>query len=162
VPRIRILTDGSDPQRIRAAQIIQEMWRVNLGIEDVEIKNVESEFVDGVGLVTVRVASGGTSVPVPGVLLESAAHSLGSANNNFHHGATPELDAKIEALLAEDPTSAEYCGHVQELLREIDDMALVIPTAYVQTFYQVQPWLHGAERSFSGLYTLPQMWVSER
>lgn len=162
VPKIRILTDGSDPQRIRAAQIIQEMWRVNLGIEDVEIKNVESEFVDGVGLVTVRVSSGGTSVPVPGVLLENAAHTLSGANNNFHHAATPELDAKIEELLGADPTADDYCGQVQTLLQEIDDMALVIPTAYVQTFYQVQPWVHGAERSFSGLYTLPEMWISER
>jgi hypothetical protein len=51
---------------------------------------------------------------------------------------------------------------VQTLLEEINDMALVIPTAYVQTFYQVQPWLHDAERSFSGLYTLPKMWLSER
>ena len=51
VPKIRILTGGSDPPRIRAAQIIQEMWRVNLGIEDVEIKNAEAEFVDGEGLV---------------------------------------------------------------------------------------------------------------
>lgn len=162
VPKIRILTDGSDPQRIRAAQMLQEMWRVNLGIEDVEIKNVESEFADGTGLVTIRVSSGGTSVPVPGVLLENAAHSASGANNNFHHAATPELDAKIEALLGEDPTAADYCGHVQSLLQEIDDMALVIPTAYVQTFYQVQPWLHDAERSFSGLYTLPEMWLSER
>jgi ABC-type transport system substrate-binding protein len=162
VPKIRILTDGSDPQRIRAAQIIQEMWRVNLGIEDVEIKNVESEFVDGTGLVTIRVSSGGTAVPVPGVLLENAAHSLSGANTNFHHAATPELDAKIEELLGEDPTADDYCGKVQTLLHEIDDMALVIPTAYVQTFYQVQPWVHGAERSFSGLYTLPEMWISER
>lgn len=162
VPKIRILTDGSDPQRIRAAQIIQEMWRVNLGIEDVEIKNVESEFADGVGLVTVRVSSGGTAVPVPGVLLENAVHSLSGANTNFHHAATPELDDKIETLLAADPTSDDYCGQVQTLLQELDDMALVIPTAYVQTFYQVQPWVNGAERSFSGLYTLPEMWISER
>jgi ABC-type transport system substrate-binding protein len=161
VPRIRILTAGSDPSRIRAAQIIQEMWRVNLGIEDVEIKNEESEFVEGTGLVGIHVSSGGAPGPVPALLLRGAAHSGGVASERWTHHVDPELDAKIDELLAMDPEDAAYCGEVQEALQMVTDAAVVIPTAYINSWYQVQPWTQGFEYGLSGVY-LPEVWLAER
>jgi ABC-type transport system substrate-binding protein len=141
VPKIRILTAGSDPSRIRATQIIQEMWRVNLGIEDVEIRNVESEFADGEGLVAMRVSSGGAPIAVPALALEEAAHSRGYAAQETTHYSTPELDATIDELLAMDASSPEYCSAIQSALAEIMEIAVVIPTAWWKSYYQIQPWV---------------------
>ncbi|MBV7334037.1 ABC transporter substrate-binding protein [Chloroflexi bacterium TSY] len=141
VPKIRILTAGSDPPRIRAAQIVQEMWRVNLGIEDVEIKNVESEFVDGEGLVNMQVTSGGAPLPVPGMLLEHMAHTRSGPYNNWHHYTEEGWDDEIDAILSMSPDDSDYCDRALSMLEQFTDAALVIPTAYIKGWYQVQPWL---------------------
>ena len=154
VPKIRVFTGGSDPSRIRAAQIIQEMWRVNLGIEDVEIKNVEAEFVDGEGLVGMRVSSSGAALPIPALVFEGVAHSRAGGAQNFSHWSNPDLDAKIDALLAKDPTEAGYCDEAQEIHEAIMDAAIVMPTAHWLSFYQVQNWLSGFNTSPSDWYTL--------
>ncbi|MCW5852120.1 MAG: ABC transporter substrate-binding protein [Anaerolineae bacterium] len=161
VPKIRILTAGSDPPRIRAAQIIQEMWRTNLGIENVEIKNAETEFQDGQGLVNVRVSSGGAPLPIPALQLEFAGHSKGGGAQ-FTKINNPDLDKRIDALLAADPKDSKYCADVQATLKDIQDQALVIPTAYIKSYYQVQPWLKNFDRSVSGWYSTLDAYLAKR
>lgn len=162
VPKIRVLTDGSDPPRIRAAQIIQEMWRTHLGIEDVEIKNAETEFLDGEGLVNVTVASGGAQLPIPALILEAIGHSQGNGAK-FTQINNPEWDQRIDELLAADPADPSYCGEVLTMLQEIQDQALVIPTAYIRDYFQVQPWLQNFEQSgVSGWYTTLDAYLTER
>jgi ABC-type transport system substrate-binding protein len=137
------------------------MWRTNLGIENVEIKNAETEFQDGQGLVNIRVASGGTSLPIPGLLLEQMAHSKGSGSQ-FTKVNNASLDQKIDSLLAADPKNAQYCANVQATLKEVQDQALVMPTAYIKSYYQVQPWLKGFERSVSGWYSTLDTYLAKR
>jgi ABC-type transport system substrate-binding protein len=161
VPKIRILTADSDPPRIRAAQIIQEMWRTHLGIEDVEIKNAETEFLDGEGFVNVTVASGGAQLPIPALILEAVGHSLGNGAK-FTQINNPDWDQRIDELMAADPEDAAYCGEVQAMLEEIQDQALVIPTAYIKDYFQVQPWLQNFEMSVSGWYTTMEAELTER
>ena len=147
VPKIRILTGGSDPPRIRAAQIIQEMWRVNLGIEDVEIRNAESEFVDGEGLVAIQVTSGGSFLPRPGYLLEAIAHTRGGAQQQWTHYTEEGWDGAIDALLSMDPDDPAYCDEAMTMLTAFTDAALVIPTGYIRGWYQIQPWVKGYDQS---------------
>ncbi|MSP13504.1 MAG: hypothetical protein EXR62_11180 [Chloroflexi bacterium] len=161
VPKIRVLTAGSDPPRIRAAQIIQEMWRTNLGIENVEIKNAETEFQDGQGLVNVRVASGGASLPIPALILNGAAGSKGSANQ-FTQYSNPDMDKQISAVLSMDTKDPKYCGEFQKVMTQIQDQALIMPTAYIRSYYQVQPWLKGFDRSPSGWYTTMDTYLAKR
>lgn len=161
VPKIRILTAGSDPSRIRAAQIIQEMWRTTLGIENVEIKNAETEFQDGQGLVNIRVASGGAPLPIPALIAEAAGHSKGSGAQ-FTKVKSEDLDKKIDALLAADPKDSKYCADFQATMKEIQDQALVIPTAYIKSYYQVQPWMKNFELSRSGWYTTLDAYLAKR
>ncbi|MBI3942215.1 MAG: hypothetical protein HY326_04315 [Chloroflexi bacterium] len=162
VPKIRVLTAGSDPPRIRAAQIIQEMWRTNLGIENVEIKNAETEFQDGQGLVNVRVASGGAGpLPIPAQLLENAAGSKGTANQ-FTQYSNPDLDKQISAVLSMDTKDPKYCDEFKKILTQVYDQALIMPTAYIRSYYQVQPWLKGFDRSPSGWYTTLDTYLAKR
>ncbi|MCY4411965.1 MAG: ABC transporter substrate-binding protein, partial [Caldilineaceae bacterium] len=163
VPKIRIMTGGSDPPRIRAAQIIQEMWRVNLGIEDVEIKNAESEFVDGEGLVSMQVTSGGSFLPRPGYLLEAIAHTRGGSYQSWTNYTEEGWDEEIDALLSMDPNSAEYCERSQAMLKKFTDAALVIPTGYIRGWYQVQPWVGGYGQSrISFWHTMTETYRKER
>ena len=147
VPKIRILTGGSDPPRIRAAQIIQEMWRVNLGIEDVEIKNAEAEFVDGEGLVSIRVTSGGSFIPRPPYLLEAIAHTRGGSYQSWTNYTEEGWDEEIDALLSMDPGAADFCERSLAMLEKFTDAALVIPTGYIRGWYQIQPWVGGYSQS---------------
>lgn len=149
--KIRILTAGSDPPRIRAAQIIQEMWRVNLGIENVEIKNAESEFVDGQGLVNMRVSSGGAPLPIPGLLLESLGHSRANAAQTVTFWSDPEVDQMIDDVLAMSTDDPAYCEAFYEAFDRVMDAAVVIPTTYYRSFIQVQPWTRNFEWGISGL-----------
>ena len=163
VPKIRILTGGSDPPRIRAAQIIQEMWRVNLGIEDVEIKNAEAEFVDGEGLVALRVTSGGSFLPRPGYLLEAIAHTRGGSYQSWTKYTEDGWDEEIDALLSMDPNSAEYCDRSLAMLEKFTDAALVIPTGYIRGWYQIQPWVGGYGQSrISFWHTMTETYRKER
>lgn len=163
VPKIRILTGGSDPPRIRAAQIIQEMWRVNLGIEDVEIRNAESEFVDGEGLVSIQVTSGGSFLPRPAYLLEAIAHTRGGAQQQWTHYTEEGWDAAIDELLAMDPHDAAYCEKAMDMLTAFTDAALVIPTGYIRGWYQIQPWVEGFSSSrISFWHTMTETYLKER
>lgn len=163
VPKIRVLTGGSDPPRIRAAQIIQEMWRVNLGIEDVEIKNAEAEFVDGEGLVSIQVTSGGSFIPRPPYLLESIAHTRGGAYQSWTQYTEDGWDEEIDALLAMDPNIPEYCEKSLAMLEKFTDAALVIPTGYIKGWYQVQPWLEGyGQGRISFWYTMTDTYLKDR
>jgi peptide/nickel transport system substrate-binding protein len=162
VPKIRILTAGSDPPRIRAAQVIQEFWRVHLGIEDVEIKNAESEFVDGQGLVNIQVTSGGSFVPLPGDLFLSIASTQSTPYNNWTHYTEEGWDEAILELTQTDVNSPEYCEMAQDILEEFTDAALVIPTAYIQRFYQAETWLKGYGNSrISFWYTPTDTYIAE-
>jgi ABC-type transport system substrate-binding protein len=143
VPKIRVSTAGSDPPRQRAAQIVQEFWRVNLGIEDVEIRNVEEEFGAEQELIAVITASGGGNNPAQ--VLQFTGHSRGLAAQEFTHLNVPELDEGIDAFLGMDPEDPAYCGEATRLITLLQDQAVVIPTAYIERYYQVQPWLKNAE-----------------
>ena len=159
VPQINILTGGSDPPRTRATEIIQEFWRVHLGLEKIEVQNAAGDFAEGAGSAMMRVASGGALYPVPATILEQNAHSLGSGSRLFTHAASDEMDAQIEALLAMHPDDPAYCAELQRLLKEVDGMATTVVMAYIQAYMQVQPWLHNCKSSrLSGVYTLPEMW----
>ena len=163
VPRIRVMTGGSDPQSIHAAYIIQEMWRVNLGIENVEIKNAESEFVDGEGLVAIRVTSGGSFLPRPPNLLEAIAHTRGGAYQSWTQYTEDGWDEEIDALLSMDPASADYCDRSLAMLEKFTDAALVIPTGYIRGWYQVQPWVGGYGQSqISFWHTMTETYRIER
>ncbi len=163
VPKIRILTGGSDPPRIRAAQIVQEMWRVNLGIENVEIKNAESEFVDGEGLVAMQVSSGGSFLPRPAYLLEGIAHTRGGVHQSWSKYTEEGWDEEIDALLSMDPGSPEYCERSQAMLKKFTDAALVIPTGYIRGWIQVQPWVGGYGQSrISFWYSMTETYLKER
>ena len=162
VPKIRIAV-GTDAPRLRSAQIIVEYWRVHLGIEDVELKQQESEFMELGEQVTARVSSGGSPLPIPAMLFEQVGHSAGAIAQVAHSG-TPEMDAKIEALLGMRLDDPAYCAETQAILKDLMDQVLTMPFNYLTITYQVKPWLKGpTERTqSSGLYTIPQMWLARR
>jgi ABC-type transport system substrate-binding protein len=156
VPKIRVSTEGSDPPRQRAAAILQEFWRVNLGIENVEIKNVETEFGTEEELIAIYTASGGGKNPA--LLLQSQGHSKGFAAQEWTHLNVPELDEGVDALLTMDPADQAYCPEATRLLQLLQDQAAIIPMAYIKGSYQIQPWLMNVEvNAGHTFYTLLEM-----
>ena len=153
VPKIRVSTAGSDPSRQRAAAIIQEFWRVNLEIEDVEIRNVEEEFGADEPLIAIFTGSGGGTNPA--LVLQNLGHSKGFVAQEWTHLNVPELDEGIDALLAMNPEDSQYCAEVDRLLKLTQDQAATIPTAYIERYYQVQPWTKNVEANLNQtFYTL--------
>ena len=54
VPKIRMTPNGTDPVNIKSLQIMQEAWRVHLGITDVEIKEQLSGYGDEERLIAIE------------------------------------------------------------------------------------------------------------
>jgi ABC-type transport system substrate-binding protein len=161
VPKIRVSTEGSDPPRQRAAQILQEFWRVNLGIENVEIKNVEAEFGAEQNSINIYTTSAGANLPVPALLLQSQGSSKGT-HAQFTKINVPELDQGIAGLLKMDPQDPAYCPEVTRVLKLLQDQAVVIPLAYIRISFQVQPWLQNADVNInSTFYTLMDMSIQK-
>jgi ABC-type transport system substrate-binding protein len=157
VPKIRLSTQGADTPRERAAQIVQEFWRTNLGINDVEIKNVETEFGADQNSIAIHTTSAGASLPIPGLLLQSQGSSKGT-HAQFTNINDPELDQAIEGLLKLDPQSEDYCTQAGTTLKLLQDQAVTIPLAYIKISYQVQPWLQNASVNInSTFYSLMDM-----
>lgn len=162
VPRLRIRSGGSSPERIRAAQIVQEFWRVHLGIEDVEIAETESEFSDEVseGVTNIRVSSGGVLFPIGGLYVRMLHSDWSPPGTHVPHSAA--MDAKIDALMATAPTAEGYCDAVRAIVQEGDDLAFVIPTAYIRGYQQIQPWVRNWMWSQSGWVTPLDTWLAKR
>jgi ABC-type transport system substrate-binding protein len=153
VPKIRISTAGSDPNRIRAAQILQEYWRVNLGLEDVEIKNAESEFGDtGKTMINIRVLSAGGALPHQYAV--SLTSPTGVHVTRFTKWEAPEIAAQAAAIAALDPSGAEYCAAVQKVMKAISGEAVYLPLGWIKNYIQRQKWVKNFDLNWG------RAWVS--
>ena len=167
VPKIRINAGGGSPERTRAAQIIQEFWRVHLGVEDVQVGWGESEFTDEntEGITNIQVTSGGAPLPVAGLYFFNTMRSSAYPKQfraEEDADLTEGFDDKIDALMGMDPTSDDYCDTVHEMIKEADDMAIVIPTIYYKGFYQKQPWTMSWEWGPAGWVNPLDTWLAKR
>jgi len=157
VPKIRVSTAGSDPARIRAAQIVQEYWRVHLGIENVEIKNVESEFGAEASTIQVHTVSGGGALPNAAVWLNTHA-----TERQYRNLDDPKLNAMAEQLLAMDPSNPTYCQLAQEGIRYFHELGTTIGTSRRRIQFQVKPWLKGVKVNNQGvLVNLLDMYIAK-
>jgi peptide/nickel transport system substrate-binding protein len=162
VPKIRVSTFGADPSRARAAAIVQEFWRTNLGIQDVEIKSVETEFGSEQNMIAIHTSSTGVPFPVPAVLLQAQGHSKSLHAQRWTKLNLPEIDQGIDGLLKMDQNDPAYCPEVSRVLTLLQDQAATIPLAYIRASYQVQPWLMNVEVNVSHtFYTLLDMSIQK-
>lgn len=161
VPRINLRMETDSPRQ-RASQIIAEMWRVNLGIEDIVLEVQESAFTDGAEKIAIRSASAGGAFPLMHVFAKNAFKSGGWIATNGTQYSSPEWDEKIDKLDSMDPNSADYCPLASEFYKETVDQALLIPMGYIASWRQEQPWLQGYEESQTSFaYNMQNVWLKE-
>lgn len=162
VPKIRLRLE-TDAPRQRASQIIAEMWRTNLGIEDIEMHQEETEFTEGAETIAIRTASSGAAFPDPGVWLGNVFRTGTWTVDNGTHYRSDEWDEEIDAIRSMDPTAEGYCQAVQAFYQKTLDQALLIPMAYIKSWRQEQPWLMNFDESqVSNYYNLHEVWIAEQ
>ncbi len=127
-PKIRMTPNGTDAVNIKCFQIMQEAWRVHLGITDVEIKDLPSGFGNEEGLVAIDRQSTG-ALPVDAALLaKNTFHSNSPAAARFMGGyENLQVDELIDKALAMSREDPEFCATV----RQAEDLfladAMLIP-----------------------------------
>ncbi len=164
VPKIRMTPNGTDPVNIKSLQIMQEAWRVHLGITDVEIKEQPSGYGDDERLIAIERQSTGASPADAAVLARNTFHSNSPAASHFMGGYKNErVDELIEKALAMSREDPEFCPTIREAEDLFLDDAMLIPlytnhrpVELAREIAVAQPW---AKNVFIGpaYYFLP--WV---
>ena len=115
VPKIRMTPSGTDSVNIRMFQIMQEAWRVHLGITDVEIKDLPSGYGDDESLIAIDRQSTGAQPVDAAILAKNTFHSNSPAAARFMGGyKNEEVDALIDEALAMSRDDLAFCDTVRQ------------------------------------------------
>ena len=80
----------------------------------------------------------------------------------FQTSAQTPVDGTMIKQVGMDPTGEGYCDVVQEMIKDADDMAVVIPTIYYKGFYQKQPWTMNWDWGPAGWVNPLDTWLAKR
>jgi ABC-type transport system substrate-binding protein len=140
LPKIRIQTGGTTPTYVRTAEIMIEQWKVNLGIENAEMRPGWGDaWGQEADLVQVRRASLGAIVP------DAVNFIYGHYNFMIgDQGSYPEDEELAEMLTAlqvvprDDP---DYPARIQEAEARLLSYYPVMGMVWERYEYAVQPWV---------------------
>ena len=165
LPVLNITTGGTASDKVRATEIMVEMWRTNLGVNSIDIREAPDAFGDQLPAETVnvlRISGGG--IPDAAQLLKNFAYSTSALPLQFMGGySNPELDTLIDTAYFMDRADPAYV----EAVHEIEDLYLndytYVPLMVDPYSYYVQPWVknvranrHNVIYTLTDVFLLPQ------
>ncbi|MBI3943932.1 MAG: hypothetical protein HY326_13020 [Chloroflexi bacterium] len=157
--KIRVTTGGQSPNFIRTAEIMQEQWKTNLGITDVEIKPGSLDaWGQDKDAVQIRRSSGGAEIP-DGVVSLSNAFS-------YHKSTFAMKDADLDALLAQlkpmKRDNPQFCGLLLKAEAQFLGDYAFLPIATSQNAMNFKPWVKNMEvNNVFGWYTILDMYIAK-
>jgi ABC-type transport system substrate-binding protein len=141
----------SRPQFVRVAVALQEQWKDNLGVTNMEVVKLESGQRAPEGRNLLR-TSGATPLSVPDGI---ANRFWLSKNQKSHRHELPELDAKVESALLLPLDTPNRCEIFQALEDEYLSQYFWMPVLWGVKAWLVSPWAIGFEaaiyRDFNSL-----------
>ena len=165
LPTLNVTTGGSAGDKVRATEIIVEMWRTNLGLTNIDVRENALAWGEELAADIVnanRISAGG--IPDAANMIKVLGDSTGAqAMANFGGYKNEELDALIALAYymdREDPAYVETVHQAEDLyLSDYPYIPLMIDP---YSFY-VQPWLknlranrHNVMFTLGDMFLLPQ------
>lgn len=162
VPKIRMTPNTTNAQVNRMFQIMQEQWRVNLDITDVEINQQPSGFGDEESLLAIDRQSASARPMDTALFAKNFFHSNSLAATQFMGGyANPDVDRLVDQAYELDRDDPQYCELLHQAETLFLDDAQFIPLSQSERpiWGVVQSWLlHPTVSPWNLLYGL---WASE-
>ncbi len=162
LPVLNVTTGGTAGDKVRATEILVEMWRTNLGLTNIEIRADAQAF--GAETVSEVVNVNRTSIggiPDAAQMVKSMAESKGTqAIQNFGGYNNPEVDALIELAYYMDREDPAYVDTVQQAEDMYLDDYMYIPLMIDPYAYYAQPWVKNLRANrHNVIYTLGEMFL---
>jgi ABC-type transport system substrate-binding protein len=162
LPVLNIITGGAASDKVRATEIMVEMWRTNLGINNIDIRADAAAFGDQPPAETInvlRISGGG--IPDAATLLRNFGYSTSALPLQFMGGYNnPDLDALIDLAYYMDREDPAYIETVQEAEDLYLDDYTYIPLMVDPYSYYVQPWVKNLRANrHNVIYTLPEIFL---
>ncbi|MBI3944180.1 MAG: hypothetical protein HY326_14275 [Chloroflexi bacterium] len=159
--KIRITTGGASPNYLRMGEIIQEQWKTNLGITDVEVK---SGSLDAYGQdkdsVQVRRSSWGANIPDPADMI----------NNLYVYWSDPgrgglkdtALEPMLKDMNATKRTDPGFCAKVQAAEAKLLGNYYLMPIVWEPFEMNAKPWVKNfAVNVDLGWYSLVDIYLAK-
>lgn len=162
LPVLNVSTGGTAGDKVRATEIMVEMWRSGLGISNIDVRADAAAFGEDLaaGVINVnRISAGG--IPDAANMVKGLADSTGAqAIANFGGYSNPEVDALVNLAYYMDRADPAYA----ETVAEAEDLYLsdymYIPLMIDPYSYYVQPWLKNLRSNrHNVIYTLADMFL---
>jgi ABC-type oligopeptide transport system substrate-binding subunit len=164
LPPLAITPNAPSGDKVRATEMVVEMWRKNLGITKIDSRPMALDYgspTDYAKLINfLRISIGG--LPDAATLLYNMAHSAGAIPAQFAGGyKNPAVDAAIEQTMSLDRNSPDYL----KTAYQAEDLYLAdymyVPLAVDQYSYYVKPWVKNFKANWNNLmYTLNQTYLA--
>jgi peptide/nickel transport system substrate-binding protein len=156
LPKLRVSSNSTGAAQQKALQIIMEMWRTNLGINNIEFQTQPSGFGPDEKNLNVDRQSIAARPPDDGLwitqLLSNQIHAvrfMGGYKNDA-------LDKQLAAIVPMDRKDPNFCKAVQAAEKTFLDDYMWIPLwRQSGDFGLVQPWV---KNLFFGPYLVPYGW----
>jgi peptide/nickel transport system substrate-binding protein len=162
LPVLNVSPGGTAGDKVRATEIMVEMWRSGLGISNIDVRADAAAFGEELAADVInvnRISAGG--IPDAANMVKSLAESTGAqAIANFGGYSNPELDALVNLAYYMDRADPAY----PETVAQAEDMYLddymYIPLMIDPYSYYVQPWLKNLRSNrHNVIYTLADMFL---
>ena len=164
LPPIAITPNAASGDKVRATEMLVEMWRKNLGVTKIESRPLATDYgapTDYAKMINfLRISLGG--LPDAATLVYSQAHSTGPIAAQFAGGyKNPTVDAAIEKAMALNRSDPEYL----KTAYQAEDLYLAdymyVPLYVDQYSYYAKPWVKNLKANWNNLmYTLDQTYLA--
>jgi peptide/nickel transport system substrate-binding protein len=164
LPTLAITPNAPSGDKVRATEMVVEMWRKNLGITNIEGRPMATDYGAPIEYVKtinfLRISLGG--LPDAATLVYSMAHSAGAIAAQFAGGyKNPAVDAAIEKAMGLNRSDPDYLksAYQAEDLYLADYMYVPL---YVDRYsYYAKPWVKNFKANWNNLmYTLDQTYLA--
>ena len=159
LPKLRVSSNSTGASQQKAIQIIMEMWRTNLGINNIEFNTQPSGFGPDEKLLNVDRQSIGARPPDDGLWI-TQFNSAGIHATRFMGGYKNEaLDKLLATVASMDRKDSNFCPTVQQAEKLfLDDYMLIPLWRQSGDFGIIQPWVKNV--GFSP-YLAPYGWFGD-
>jgi peptide/nickel transport system substrate-binding protein len=167
VPKIRMAATGMSDV-MRAAQIMAEQWRQNLGITDVEISTATLPPDEAAKLQIGRLSQT-AYLGDPINLLMNLGWSKGYQAVTMGGGKAPykneAFDKALESAALMSRTDPKFCEAVNNAMKIFADDSMIFPYVAQDRVWFLQPWvknvfMNSSESPYS-MFTAPLMYIAK-
>jgi peptide/nickel transport system substrate-binding protein len=162
LPSLAITPSAPSGDKVRATEIMVEMWRKNLGITKIESRPTTTDYGDDwpKKVSVIRISSGG--LPDAADLMKSFGYSTSALASRYMGGyKNADLDALIDQAYYMDRKDPAYITTVQKA----EDLYLAdytyVPLLVDPYSYYVQPWVKNLKANRHNImFTLPEVYIT--